>query len=158
MGKNNFTFYFSLRITFSYFTSPLFSKVLIWSLSNGPHPWEAKRGRPPPTPVAPMIVIPKRRTGSIEAFFGKFPIHLYYVYTTAHALFQISHVYQGIDIPLLCHRRRVYAASVYISCLFGYKPKKIVVSVGLQGISSLYITLETSNVFILCVYYCPFHY
>ena len=38
--------------------------------------------------------------------------------------FQISHVYQGIDIPLFCHRRRVYAASVYISGLFCYKPKK----------------------------------
>ena len=33
-----------------------------------------------------LVVIPKKRTGSIVAFFGKFPIHLYYVYTTAHAL------------------------------------------------------------------------
>ena len=32
--NNNFTFYFSLRIT-SHFTSPLFSKVLIKSLSKG---------------------------------------------------------------------------------------------------------------------------
>ena len=67
--------------------------------------------------------------------------------------FQISHVYQGIDIPLFCHRRRVYAASVYISGLFCYKPKKMVVTVVLQNIISMYITLKTSYVFILCVYY-----
>ena len=65
--------------------------------------------------------------------------------------FQISHVYQGIDIPLFCHH--VYAASEYISCLFCYKPKKMVVTVGLQNIISMYITLKTSYVFILCVYY-----
>ena len=40
-----------------------------------------------------MVVIPKRRTGSIVAFFGKFPIHLYYINTTAHALFLRFHMF-----------------------------------------------------------------
>ena len=99
-----------------------------------------------------LVVIPKR-TGSIVAFFfGKFPIHTMYI-PQHMPFFQISHVYQGIDIPLFCHRRRVYAASVYISGLFCYKPKKMVVTVVLQNIISMYITLKTSYVFILCVYY-----
>ena len=29
----------------------------------------------------------KKRTGSIVAFFGKFPIHLYHMYIEAHAHF-----------------------------------------------------------------------
>ena len=88
-----------------------------------------------------------------RVFFASFPF-TYTMYMPQHMpFFQISHVYQGIDIPLFCHRRRVYAASVYISCLFGYKPKKMVVTVGLQNIISMYITLKTSYVFILCLYY-----
>ena len=75
-------------------------------------------------------------------------------------LFQISHVYEGIEIPFFCQRRRVYAGTVNISCLFGCKPKKgvelmsckptvttilnsmykMVVTVGLHDISSMYIT------------------
>ena len=100
-----------------------------------------------------MVVILKRRIGSIVGFLASFPF-TYTNYIPQHMpFFQISHVYQGIDIPLFCHRRRVYAASLNISCLFGYKPKKMVVTVGLQNIISMYITLKTSYVFILCVYY-----
>ena len=38
------------------------------------------------------------KTGSIVAFLARFTNNMS-VYTTAHALFQILHVYQGIDIP-----------------------------------------------------------
>ena len=73
--------------------------------------------------------------------------------------FQISHVYKGIEIP-------PFFASVDASTLAQYifhvylvaNPKrelefKMIVSVGLQDISSKYITLETSYVFILYVCY-----
>ena len=100
-----------------------------------------------------LVMIPKRTGSIVGFFFASFPF-TYTMYMPQHMpFFQISHVYQGIDIPLFCHRRRVYAASLNISCLFGYKPKKMVVTVGLQNIISMYITLKTSYVFILCVYY-----
>ena len=102
-----------------------------------------------------MIVIPKRRTGSIEAFFGKFPIHQYYVYTTVHAFFT--------DFTCLSRNRYIsFFASVEASTLTQYifhvylvvNPKreldiKVVVTVGLQD----NITLETSYAFNLYVYY-----
>ena len=72
--------------------------------------------------------------------------------------FQISYVHQGIDIPFFCQRRRVYAGTDRFHVYLFVNPKselkfKMVVTVGLRDISSMYITLETSYVFILYVYY-----
>ena len=65
--------------------------------------------------------------------------------------FQISHVYKGIEIPSTLAQ---YIFNVYLVA----NPKRefeyiMVVTVGLQDISSMYITPETSYDLILYVYY-----
>ena len=57
--------------------------------------------------------------------------------------------------------RHVYASTVYISCYLVVNPKsefefKMAVTVGLQDISSKFITLENPYVYTLHVYYLRF--
>ena len=105
-----------------------------------------------------FLVVIQKKDRIHSSVFGKFPIHQYYAYTTAHVLFsQISHVYQRINIPFLCWRRHVYASTVQILWLFGWKPNKGVrikfaATVVLQDISSMFITLENPYVYISYVY------
>ena len=73
--------------------------------------------------------------------------------------FQVSHVYKGIEIPLFFASVDASTLAQYIFHVYLFvNPKselkfKMVVTVGLQDISSMYITLETSYLFILYVYY-----
>ena len=101
--KNNFTFYFSLRITFSHFTSPLFSKVHIkW-----PPPLGGKEGAsaPPPSCAYDCNTKKKNRIHS-SVFWQVSHSPKLCIYHSSCPLFQISHVYNGIEIPFFCQRRR----------------------------------------------------
>ena len=71
----------------------------------------------------------KKRTGSIVAFFGKFPIHQYFVYTTVHAFLT--------DFTCLSRNRQIPL----------FLPAQT--RLGLQD----NITLKTSYAFNLYVYY-----
>ena len=110
-----------------------------------------------------LVVIPQKKNKNRihSSVFGKFPIHQYYVYTTAHVFFFKFHMFIKEYIYIFSSQlRHVYASTVYISCLFGciLNPKsefefKMAVTVGLQDISSMYITLENPYVYTLHVYY-----
>ena len=72
-------------------------------------------------------------------------------------IFPILTLYIYIDIYIYIYTLAQYIFHVYLVA----NPKrelefKMVVTVGLQDISSMYITLETSYVFILYVYYSRF--
>ena len=101
----------------------------------------------------------KKRTGSIVAFFGKFPIHLNYVYTTAHALCFRFHMFIMEQKFLFLPAQTPSTLAQYLFHVYLVaNPKresefKMVVTVGLQDISSMNITLETSYDFILYVFY-----
>ena len=106
-----------------------------------------------------LVLVPKKRTGSIVAFFGKFPIHLNYVYTTAHALCFRFHMFimEQKFLFLPAQTPSTLAQYLFHVYLVG-NPKresefKMAVTVGLQDISSMNITLETSYDFILYVFY-----
>ena len=130
-----------------------------------------------------MVVIPKRRTGSIVAFFGKLYISCLflckpikgvgiqngrycrianissmYITLEASCVFILNVYHLRIKLTGFCKRRQSMLAQYILHVYLIVNPKrelefKMVVIVGLQDNSSMYITLETSHVFISSVYY-----
>ena len=103
-----------------------------------------------------VVVIPKKRTGCIVAFMASFPFtntmlipHMPFVFTCLSRN-RYTSFYASIDMSMLAQ----YRFHVYLVV----NPKKeleikMVSTAGLHDISAMYITLETSYVFILYVYY-----
>ena len=100
-----------------------------------------------------LVVIPKQMSMIHSRVFGKFRIHQYYVYHNTCPFFRF-HMFIKEQIYLfLCQHSHVYTSTVYISCLFGRKPKK---GIGiLNGCNSRFAGHNAGNphVYILYVYF-----